>query len=100
MAENNAKTALGNKSTQLLITSERTENELVMSLNKNTTIRRQLEVLKALTSEVEMARRKVEAIKIEKSEDDDEVAQWNDQIQNEIEIADEDIKRLEMAGRV
>ena len=47
-----------------------------------------------------MARRKAKAIKIEKSEDDDEMAQGNDQIQNEIEIADEDIKRLEMAGRV
>ena len=63
--------------------------------NKDTAIKRQLEALKALTSEVEVARREVEAIKIEKSEDDDEVAQWNNQIEDKILIADEDIKRLE-----
>ena len=55
MAENKAEVALGTKSRQLLITSERTENELIMSSNKNTAITRQLEVLKALTSEIEMA---------------------------------------------
>ena len=55
MAENKAEVALGTKSRQLLITSEGTENELIMSSNKNTAITRQLEVLKALTSEIEMA---------------------------------------------
>ena len=52
--------------------------------NKDTAIKRQLEALKALTSKVEGARRKVEAIVIEKSKDDDAVAQWNNQIGEEI----------------
>ena len=93
MAENKAKAVLDTKLKPLLITRKRTENVIIS--NKDTAIKRQLEALKALTSEVEVARRKVEAIKIEKSEDDDEVAQWNNQIVDEILIADEDIKRLE-----
>ena len=91
MAENKAKAVLDTKLKQLLITRKRTENVIIS--NKDTAIKRQLEALKALTSKVEVARREVEAIKIEKSEDDDEVAQWNNQIEDE--IADEDIKRLE-----
>lgn len=93
MAENKAKAVLDTKLKQLLITRKRTENVIIS--NKDTAIKRQLEALKALTSEVEVARRKVGAIKIEKSEDDDEVAQWNNQIEDEILIADEDVKRLE-----
>ena len=93
MAENKAKAVLDTKLKQLLITRKRTENVIIS--NKDTAIKRQLEALKALTSEIEVARREVEAIKIEKSEDDDEVAQWNNQIEDEILIADEDIKRLE-----
>ena len=88
-----AKAVLDTKLKQLLITRKRTENVIIS--NKDTAIKRQLEALKALTSEVEVARRKVEAINIEKSEDDDEVAQWNNQIEDKILIADEDIKRLE-----
>ena len=91
MAENKAKAVLDTKLKQLLITCKRTENVIIS--NKDTAIKRQLEALKALTSKVKVARREVEAIKIEKSEDDDEVAQWNNQIEDE--IADEDIKRLE-----
>ena len=93
MAENKAKAVLDTKLKQLLITRKRTENVIIS--NKDTAIKRQLEALKALTSEVEVARREVEAIKIEKSEDEDEVAQWNNQIEDKILIADEDIKRLE-----
>ena len=94
MAENKAKAVLDTKLEQLLITRKRTENVIIS--NKDTAIKRQLEALKALTSEVEVARREVQAIKIEKSEDDDEVAQWNNnQIEDKILIADEDIKRLE-----
>ena len=88
-----AKAVLDTKLKKLLITRKRTENVIIS--NKDTAIKRQLEALKALTSEVEVARRKVEAINIEKSEDDDEVAQWNNQIEDKILIADEDIKRLE-----
>ena len=88
-----AKAVLDTKLKQLLITRKRTENVIIS--NKDTAIKRQLEALKALTSEVEVARWKVEAINIEKSEDDDEVAQWNNQIEDKILIADEDIKRLE-----
>lgn len=93
MTENKAKAVLDTKLKQLLITRKRTENVIIS--NKDTAIKRQLEALKALTSEVEVARRKVGAIKIEKSEDDDEVAQWNNQIEDEILIADEDVKLLE-----
>ena len=93
MAENKAKAVLDTKLKQLLISRKRTENVIIS--NKDTAIKRQLEALKASTSEVEVARREVEAIKNEKSEDDDEVAQWNNQIEDEILIADEDIKRLE-----
>ena len=93
MAENKAKAVLDTKLKQLLITRNRTENVIIS--NKDTAIKRQLEALKALTSEVEVARRKVKVIKIEKSEDDDEVAQWNNQIEDEILIADEDVKWLE-----
>ena len=93
MAEKKAKAVLGTKLKQLLITRKRTENVIIS--NKDTAIKRQLEALKALTSEVHVARQKVEAIKIEKSKDDDEVAQWNNQIGNEILIADEDVKRPE-----
>ena len=88
-----AKAVLDTKLKKLLITRKRTENVIIS--NKDTAIKRQLEALKALTSEVEVARRKVKAINIEKSEDDDEVAQWNNQIEDKILIADEDIKRLE-----
>ena len=73
MAENKGKAVLDTKLKQLLITRKGTENVIIS--NKDTAIKRQLEALKALTSEVEVARRKVEPIKIEKSEDDDEVAQ-------------------------
>ena len=93
MAENKAKAVFDTKLKQLLITRKRTENVIIS--NKDTAIKCQLEARKALTSEVEVARREVEAIKIEKSEDDDEVTQWNNQIEDEILIADEDIKRLE-----
>mgnify|MGYP002803551148 FL=1 len=68
MTENKAKAVLDTKLKQLLITRKRTEN--VVSSNKDTAIKRQLEALKALTSEVETARREVEAIKIEKGEGD------------------------------
>ena len=68
MTENKAKAVLDTKLKQLLITRKRTEN--VVSSNKDTAIKRQLEALKALTSEVETARREVEAIKFEKGEGD------------------------------
>ena len=80
MAENKAKAVLDTKLKQLLITRKGTENVIIS--NKDTAIKRQLEALKALTSEVKVARRKVEAIEIEKSEDDDVVAQWNNQIED------------------
>ena len=80
MAENKAKAVLDTKLKQMLITRKGTENVIIS--NKDTAIKRQLEALKALTSEVKVARRKVEAIEIEKSEDDDVVAQWNNQIED------------------
>ena len=61
MAENKAKAVLDTKLKQLLITRKRTENVIIS--NKDTAIKRQLEALKALTSEVEVARREVEADK-------------------------------------
>ncbi len=74
------------------MTCKRTDS--VLDSNKDTAIKRQLEALKALTSEVETSRRGVEALKIEQEMNEEEVAAWNSEVETEIEKADDDVKRL------
>ena len=93
MADGKAKVAFDTKLKQLLMTCKRTNG--VLTSNKDTAIQRHLEGIRALSREVETSRREVEAIKIEQSKDDEEVLQWNTEIEGEIEKADDDIKRLE-----
>ena len=49
----------------------------------------------ALSTEVELSRRAVEASKIAKDEEEDEIANWNAQIESELAKADDELKRLE-----
>ena len=93
MADANAMSTFDVKLKQLLITCKRTDS--VLDSNKDTAIKRQLEALKALTNEVEISRRGVEALKIEQKVNEDEVATWNSQVETELEKADDDVKRLE-----
>ncbi|CAB4024365.1 Hypothetical predicted protein [Paramuricea clavata] len=85
---------------QLLMTCKRTDS--VLDSNKDTAIKRQLEALKALTTEVETSRRGLEALKIEQKVNEDVVATWNSQVETELEKADDDkpseasTKRIEM----
>lgn len=72
------------------------QTALVLDSNKNTMIKRKLEALKSLTSEVEnIMTRRIEALKIEQKANEDEVATWNSQVEAEFEKADVKIKRLE-----
>ena len=93
MADGNAMSIFGVKLKQLQMTCKRTNS--VLDSNKDTAIKRQLEALKALTSEVETSRRGVEALKIEQEVNEEEVAAWNSEVETEIEKADDDVKRLE-----
>ena len=92
MADGNTMLTFGVKLKQLQMTCKRTD--LVLESNGDTAIKRQLEALKALTSEVETSRRAVEALKIEQEVNEEEVAEWNSEVETEIEKADDDVKRL------
>ena len=93
MTNDESKTALATKLKQLLITCGRTD--VVLQSNKDITIQRHLEALKVLSSDVEISRRAVEAVKIANGEEDDEIDQWNTQIETELAKADDDVKCLQ-----
>ena len=67
----------------------------MLESNKDVVIQRYVEALKALSRDVETSRRAAEALKIAQSENDDEIAQWNAQIETEVTKADDDVKRPE-----
>ena len=93
MTNDETKTALVSKLKHLLITCGRTN--AVLESNKDVVIQRYVEALKALSRDVETSRRAAEALKIAHSENDDEIAQWNAQIETEVTKADDDVKRPE-----
>lgn len=73
----------------------RKRTDWVISSNKDSAIKRKLEAVKALTSELETFRRNVEAFKIEQEVSEDEVTAWNIGVEDEIEKANNNLKRLE-----
>ena len=88
-----AKANLETKLKQLLITSGRTN--AVLETNEDIAIQRQTEALKALSSDVENARRAVEAQKIADDEEEIEIGNWNTQIEAKLAKADNEVKRLQ-----
>ena len=73
----------------------RKRTDWVISSNKDSAIKRKLEAVKALTSELETFRRNVEAFKIEQEVSEDKVTAWNIGVEDEIEKANNNLKRLE-----
>ena len=71
------------------------KKQRMLDSNKDIAIQRQMEAPKALLKEVELSRRAVEASKIAKDQEEDEIANWNAQIESELVKADDELKRLE-----
>ena len=76
---------------------ERTEGKTseVLSAGKQMAISRHLSNLKELLTEVDKARRMLEAQKIANKLDDKEISEWNDRVNAKIEEADGRIEVLE-----
>ena len=78
---------------QLLMTCGRTGT--VLQSGKSSAVNRQIESLKELSKEVEKSRREVELGKITEGEEETRIATWNDEIEQNLTQADENIKCLE-----
>ena len=89
----NAESTLKTKLKQLERTEEKTDG--VFKGGKRSAIERQLLNLKELITEVDNARRALEALKIEAKISDGEISDWNDIISAELEEADSHIQNVE-----
>ena len=89
----NAESALKTKLKQLELAEEKVDQ--VLKGEKQSAIQRQLSNLKELVTEVDSARRTVEALKIEAKVNDGDINEWNDAITAKIEEADNHIENLE-----
>ena len=89
----NAESALKTKLKQLELAEEKVDQ--VLKGEKQSAIQRQLSNLKELVTEVDSARRTVEALKIEAKVNDGDINEWNDAINAKIEEADNHIENLE-----
>ena len=88
----NAESALKIKLKQLELAEGKADQAL--KEEKRSAIQRQLSNLKELVSEVDSARRTVEALKIEATVNDGDISEWNDAITAKIEEADSHIENL------
>ena len=89
----NAESTLKTKLKQLEGAEEKADQAL--KGEKQYAIQRQLTNLKELVTEVDSARRTVEALKIEAKVNDGDISDWNDAITEKIEEADDHIENLE-----
>ena len=89
----NAESALKIKLKQLKLAEEKADQAL--KEEKRSAIQIQLSNLKELVTEVDSARRIVEALKIEAKVNDGDISEWNDAIAAKIEEADGHIENLE-----
>ena len=87
-----AVSTLDTKLIQLQFARERTE-ETIQS-KRCDKIERQIKALKELSGEADQLKRTLEGMKIAAKESAEEVKQWNDQIEEKITRADDDILRL------
>ena len=83
---------LQTKLTQLEITQEKTGD--VLKTEKRSTIARHIETLKNTLTDVENARRAVEAQKIAAHKTTQEIKEWNAGVESKVEQADEKLKFL------
>ena len=89
----NAESTLKTKLKQLEGAEEKADQAL--KGEKQYAIQRQLTNLKELVTEVDSARRTVEALKIEAKVNDGDISDWNHAITEKIEEADDHIENLE-----
>ena len=89
----NTESALKTKLKQRELAEEKVDQ--VLKGEKQSAIQRQLSNLKELVTEVDSARRTVEALKIEAKVNDGDINEWNDAINAKIEEADNHIENLE-----
>ena len=87
-----ALSTLDTKLIQLQFARERTE-ETIQS-KRCDKIERQIKALKELSGEADQLKRTLEGLKIAAKESAEEIKQWNDQIEEKITRADDDILRL------
>ena len=83
---------LDTKLIQLQFARERTE-ETIQS-KRCDKVERQIKALKELSGEADQLKRTLEGLKIAAKESAEEVKQWNDEIEEKITRADDDISRL------
>ena len=88
-----ATTELATKRLQLAMATKRAPK--ILEAGKSEPIKRHLETLQTIVSEINQCKRTVEAEKIAEKEDISEINTWNDEIDNELEMADCEIKRLQ-----
>ncbi|XP_046862875.1 uncharacterized protein LOC124456481 [Xenia sp. Carnegie-2017] len=91
MANDEAK--LNIKLTQLKLSSQRTAN--ILDSGKRETIERQLNALKTTINEADNFKRAVEAAKIEREDDLEEISDWNAEIETKISEAEDEINKLQ-----
>lgn len=89
----NAESTLETKLKQLERAKKKTDE--VLKGGKRTAIEKQLSNLEELISEVDNARRGLEALKIEAKISDGDISDWNDAIGLEMEEADGHIENVE-----
>ena len=87
-----ALSTLDTKLIQLQFARERAE-EIIQSKRRDK-IERQIKALKELSGEADQLKRTLEGMKIAAKESAEEVKQWNDQIEEKITKADDDVLRL------
>ena len=88
-----ALSTLDTKLIQLQFARERTE-ETIQS-KRCDKIERQIKALKELSGEADQLKKTIEGMKIADKESAEEVKKWNDQIEEKITKADDDVLRLE-----
>ena len=90
---NMGSTALETKLTQLSMATKRTAS--ILDAGKIEPIKRHLETLQTIVRETNQSKRTVEAEKIVQKEDISDINAWNDEIENQLETADNEVKRLQ-----
>lgn len=83
---------LSTKLTQLKITTEKTSS--VLQTGNSGRIERHMEALKSLIINADEARRSVEEIKIEESDNVQEIQEWSEKIDEEISRSDVEVAQL------
>ncbi|XP_046864613.1 uncharacterized protein LOC124459129 [Xenia sp. Carnegie-2017] len=91
MANDEAK--LNIKLTQLKLSAQRTAK--ILDSGKRETIERQLNALKTTINEADNFKRAVEAAKIEREDDLEEISDWNAEIETKISEAEDEINKLQ-----